>query len=149
MSTHHTHDENLALSSILTAVSSATTFWPKFDPSNELFLKHLQCIPDSTGRSSGDRFRTRSPTRVVKMTPMQLWDQGKILKRVVVMHQAPKSTSSFKSETNRFRARSAPGRDRAYVRIRWSEANCISFLGGYVCRLCKYQLFKFIKRATP
>lgn len=38
---------------------------------------------------------------------MQLWDQGKTLKRVVVLRAAPKSSSSFKSETGRFKP--APG----------------------------------------
>ncbi|CAM9307433.1 unnamed protein product [Ectocarpus sp. 12 AP-2014] len=59
--------------------------------------------------SSGDRFRIRDQTdENVHKTPMQLWDQGKILKRVVVLRPAPKSSSSFRSETSRFNSHSAP-----------------------------------------
>lgn len=61
-------------------------------------------------RSSGDRFRPQNGADMnVNPTPMQLWDQGKVLKRVVVLRQVPKSTSSFKSEAERFRVHSAPG----------------------------------------
>lgn len=66
--------------------------------------------PVFLSRSSGDRFRIRSKTdENAYKTQMQLWDQGKVLKRVVVLRPAPKSSSSFKSETGRFRSQSASG----------------------------------------
>lgn len=69
----------------------------------------LRCVSASC-RSSGDRFRIRNQTdENAHKTPMQLWDQGKILKRVVVLRPAPKSSSSFRSETSRFNSYSAPG----------------------------------------
>lgn len=58
-------------------------------------------------------------------TQMQLWDQGKILKRVVILRKAPKSTSSFRSETSRFRAKAASGKG-GYVFQPQSFHNCSS-----------------------
>lgn len=56
-------------------------------------------------RSSGDRFQHKAPgERRENMTPMRLWDQGKVLKRVVVFRSIPQPMSSFKSETSRFKS---------------------------------------------
>ncbi|CAM9212731.1 unnamed protein product, partial [Hapterophycus canaliculatus] len=69
--------------------------------------------------SSGERFRIRNQTGGnVHKSPMQLWDQAKVLKRVVVLRPAPKSSSCFKSETGRFRSQSASAMSSAtpYVR---------------------------------
>ncbi|CAM9269981.1 unnamed protein product [Scytosiphon promiscuus] len=72
-------------------------------------LKHRRQIGRKGvfGRS-GDRFRIRNQTdENAHKTQMQLWDQAKVLKRVVVLRPAPRSSSSFKSETSRFRSQSA------------------------------------------
>lgn len=60
-----------------------------------------------TSRSSGDRFHQKLGARPrLDTTPMHLWDQGKALKRVVIVRTASQPTSSFKSATKRFGAKS-------------------------------------------